>query len=126
MSRMPHTNPVAIARDMGTIAKEADSPTFQKVSKWLLIGSAALTAVVGFIHAARTLYRDLIRPDSSSHRGRDAQPQQQAAPLAAEPLPHASGQERSWVEKARASDRHPHHHQARHIHREEHSVGGRH
>jgi hypothetical protein len=129
MSGMPHsTNPVAIARETVSIAKESGSPAFEKAAKWTLIGSAVLTAVVGLLHAAKTLYRDLSpKPDSHAHGRNAPQPVPPDAGPAAETPPRSDGgHERSWVQKAKTADREPHARQARPAYREGQGHGGRH
>ncbi|APW58618.1 hypothetical protein BSF38_00016 [Paludisphaera borealis] len=105
---MPHSNPVAIAKETVAIAKESGSPAFQKVATWTLIASAAVTTIVGLLHAAHTIARDLSRkPERKGYSGSHDRPKPQEARHAPEPPIQAitGREEKSWVEKARAADR---------------------
>jgi hypothetical protein len=109
MSGLTHsTNPIAIAKETVAISKEVDSPVFQKVAKWTLIVSAALTALVGVAHTVRSLVRDMAgKPQGRDHGRTYAEPVPIAAGNASDDMPprRDGSQERSWVNKARAADR---------------------
>lgn len=107
MRGMPHSNPMAIAKETVVIARETGSPAFEKAARWALIASAAVTAVVGLIHAARTIARDLTRKSECNRYGQpNHQSKQQSAGHDHDELPGRSGgDDRSWVEKVKPSDR---------------------
>jgi hypothetical protein len=104
MSGTPHRDPVVIAKETVSLARETGSPAFEKAARWALIASAAVTAVVGLMHAVRGIARDLTRrPDSPRHEPRPTQPRRsiprhdtkEEPPVAAE----TSG--RSWADRTR-------------------------
>jgi hypothetical protein len=103
------TNPIAIAKETVAISKTVDSPAFQKAATWTLIASAALTAIIGLVHAGHTVYRDLIgKPATRDRDRRQADPVPTAAHIAGDDTPpdaKAGDRERTWVSKARVADR---------------------